>query len=600
MRYFLFLLGTLFFVSCEYEPKDNIYKEVDKNGRQVVTINLADAKDTIILDGTTYFKLDYNLGSLNYWYALIYVDSLLIDSLNYDHSEFFTIDPKDFDYGYKTLKVKAVTNSGTNSLADLNSAESMTTTKKWVLGIDNYPIATHMLDVKAVDGKIKFTWNKYTRLKFESYLIYSNTVGVGDGMVYLKEIPNRGDTVFTDDYYVGGNTVFGVCIKVKEQYSPMAEIVYLDSTPGLYPLQVLADNKIKLTWSKCRYPGNFNKYSLSRSYFNNADYFESSDINDTSAVFDNFFGQEYFLSLVVSSKEHFPNWDLYSKELTYSWGERSNNFRLLAFSNDSNIYYLLNDWGQLQKINRADETIIKTWENGNQNDWSGDMIHLDVSADNKYVGYSIATGLYILNAPDLSFRKYISYGSYMFGSINMLDQNLCLINSDCQTPTTFLYDFVSEDTIINTGFRNKGMIVSKDGTFIFDMNDSSVYQLDNKTLTKISTIDGSFSWYNFNPINSTQLICWKDNKLTVFNDIHNLANQNVYDFPYLPGNIDQITGRLGGYTELETEYAIIDINSGQILKKIPIRTCNCLAWLPHYYLFANCIYSASGFKLRVE
>jgi|GEM_PF-5079906 len=297
MRFTGCLLSLLVLLSCEtnFEPSGSNFVEIDTTAQPIVTVNLSmqDTLGLLILDDQVSLSYELEIGNLKLYEVHVTLDDAIIFT-GHSRTDNFYYDPNDYSEGNHTLRIEFITSSGRGSIADISGAEGYQFYQEYgILNIRNsFPEPLSILNAAPDQGGLVVSWEKYTRLNFESYSLSSSLP------LYTTYLPD--DTSFLDPHYIGGEVEYTLRV-VTPDGSPYSErFSYQSPPPEMIRFEQLDENSVQVYWSKCRFPTNFGKYIIGAAN-QSAQYL--TNIDDTTATLDQIpFGDYTYVNLSTHPK----------------------------------------------------------------------------------------------------------------------------------------------------------------------------------------------------------------------------------------------------------------------------------------------------------
>lgn len=277
MRLSLLLLLILCIEGCTYSPSGSNFLDIPNEVEPVqVFVNLSpvyENADTFNVFSSV--KIDYNfeIGDKEIREILFWLDSdTLIDFPKngpLDQSNTFFLNTKNYPDGVQKLNFRLLTSSATNSLSDRMGAEIVPFEGSWILNIDNAPpTGVPIISAERKDGSLELRWEKYQRPDFSLYLPRR---GEYNGLEFSPfvffddyRITERDVTSAFDRLYVGGIAYYRIEISPVDIFPRGFGQVFKfeDEYPQFTKIDTTVANKLKFTWSSCKYPLNFGFYRL--------------------------------------------------------------------------------------------------------------------------------------------------------------------------------------------------------------------------------------------------------------------------------------------------------------------------------------------------
>ncbi|MFM7487282.1 MAG: hypothetical protein ACKO13_10245, partial [Cytophagales bacterium] len=210
------------------------------------------------------FSISISPAGLKIYSIEVSVDNQLVYSQTNNSGMFsFSLDPRDYADGRRTLKVVSKRSSGTKSLADLLGNELVSAETKWNLIIDNQPPAQIVNSkVEIIDGRSIVSWPQPNKNNFVEYnIVRSYFIGNGQEIIDTLKVKDRKLTSFHDASYVGGKVAYSVDIKGYRFYVKGVKTFFdcvplsIEFKPNIsnpsisYPRSILYNNSIEIAWT---------------------------------------------------------------------------------------------------------------------------------------------------------------------------------------------------------------------------------------------------------------------------------------------------------------------------------------------------------------
>lgn|GEM_PF-2430373 len=332
--------GFLFVSSCTYSPSGTNFMDVNQEPASLsMDFNISpqlEVDETIKLFGQPIaeyqFTSDFN--DMRPVDLEISLGSQILEQNRFwmgkiSQKKHFAIDTYGFPNGIYNLNIKAVSNSGTGSIADLTGNEIIEISGSWKIEIDNLgPTSPDISAVVADNRQLLITWNPYLRPNFSSYYISKNKFNESTGQyqevyrVANQSITDRYKTSLYDPVYIGGEALYRV-VTIPEAQNPYLNnhdfyglgkiFTYNDEFP-VFQAHVITDSQLELRWSICKYPDNFGSY-LVRKYQDDSDvinFWSFTNIEDTSLIDTDFTPDSgYHYELITMPKLFSPSASTY-------------------------------------------------------------------------------------------------------------------------------------------------------------------------------------------------------------------------------------------------------------------------------------------------
>lgn len=595
----IFLLFTLSFLSCTYDPPERFTE-----------VNSESAPPDYLLSQTIDFEKDtlFALDKTRFNFSFISSDQgIMAVTFNYlgkdlafeNGSGSFEVDPAGFQDGSYELICNVYVHSGTGSLADNLGAEGYVYTKKFVLIIER-PGSTNIgfTHTTVENGFLRIHWKKFDRSYFDSYKI-----SVSDSALnhyFEKTIYDADETYLVDSSFVGGSVKFRLLVTctngegskinfgsdefiyrypvrlsfiekadslmLKWTEIPFNHTIYYSSNyspnpinlglissykitnPGLGdPIQYLISVApvMKLTWDHQRY----NMYGLFSAGINSGLVFSRMSY---SPGLDAFFTKDQ-----MHVRKYNGNSLLLTGFYDYSWDYHDKNSLALSLDN-SKLFSIEN--GNLLQLNSSTLELIKK----------------SIVAPNAS-GIKRTLFIHILN----DSMMYLSFNSWLT-----------------------LYDYISETIIDQEAIESSPvdpyyLTVSKDGMFAANCGNGKlkVYRNNNNSsLDLIYETSGNFLECVFDPADIHNLLVVTDTDSYVLSCP---GMETVYTIPEsvkgYPVNFDPVTNYILFVSHRYNSLTVYDYKTGQVKFK---RSHH--GYYDEFYLGKNRIFHSGGYNIIID
>lgn len=602
LLFYICLLSS--FLSCEFEPYGDYYKEVDPN-TEVPNLNveLNIENDTIVIDQpekiTFFFKS--NNKQIQWVRVLINGNECGIFEQNYGE---FWINSHCFNYspGIYSLTLEAFTNSGTGSIADHLQVEGFLFSKTWKLIIkDDLNYSMNVNSIVNENNSVWISWDKYYGLNFKNYVVFKSS----DTVAVINE--QEQNFVF-DSAYVGEEVYYHVKVNTTTGKEYVVNgMGFEDTLPQVYVHKV-ENNKMTLAWDKSKYINNVAGYELyiripgSQNY-SLLEYIENA--KDTSIVLENlWFGTENDFILVTMPKK-LPSYlsDFWSKRfklgtITTGLIGESYNWKEIQTPFGDYMYYLHGD--TITEYNFINEEITSNIK------LQGDVSYSTkfyVSSNRKYIIVYLNNEEFIIYNIDKKLQtkhliKDFSDESYMGGRPAISDNGIFV--SGLANNGLLVYDFENNKVLYEGKLKNHSSWneISSNGKYLYKMDLGRLYEIGFDTIIDISNdIEGieSYSFIKFVP-NQPENVAYQNGDYLFTLNLSTLEvvsscfvpNTDVYRVDYNSNKI------LGGSDD---KLCIFDLESGQLLWEYP----TILSWTFRMWMdFCNDIIYKRGDNLMLK
>lgn len=601
---FVFLLGAN---SCEFSPTGSNYTEIDRTLPANLDIRLNDSADTVQVWGSAKFSFQFDLEGRRVRQTTIFIDGDSLTTL-FDRTEFF-FQSTYYNDGLHRLRIDVIAEAGTGSLADKIGVEVLLLRREWILLIDNAPPqAVAVTSIQPENGRLRIQWEKNEQFKFQGYDILRSERGDFGPFEQLTFIANRNQTSLIDSAYIGGKVDYRIEVIGANKATAGPIKSYVGPITRFTAFETTASDKIKLRWQRCHFPGNFQKYAISKWQSGWQEAATFAAINDTEWVDEqSVFGMEISYRLWVHSSRAFTYMD------TVAWiGTKIPTFHRIKHIPSLNSIYLQHS----RNLYRLDATTLNvvtsaTLEN-NSGSFVSDYASFDISTNGMYAYGSLHDKIFRLDPITLNViqtyetSKYLNYANAAPSWLHVSNQNQIVFASTIVTkigPTIYLEEDgvavidMNQQKLVAKGKINPGntiINVSANGKYIATFQ--NLYRVGNQSFVPIDNI----AFFHFNFMNDgEQCIMTQNNTLTIRNstDLSTVANHSD-GRDYTAPVIDPITGYVSGYSFSEKAFLIKDLRSGSFIHK---QTVEPLIFKDFFYYLLNyTLLSAKGYYLRLS
>lgn len=528
------ILGLLL-SSCAYEPDgwyDAPVQPADEAPAvQVVELDLE--ADTVFVYGSRTVHFTFDAGRSDVLMVKLLVDGQVVDSLNEGAGSL------EFS-GYveqpaiRELELQILVTSGTGSIADKLQAEGFVLSQKWVMVHDRY-MAGDLRD--SVDqGRLLLQWKTYKAADFECYEIVR-------GSFNYKTLGKTLNPYFYIDTYVGEGDEFTVNVVTKKgQRHSWASL----NVPRRLPVpRMVADGEDKyvVSWSPTKFYHAFAGYHLTVNYNSN---FSFTSINDTIVSVPVVFGDMYQVSLqvkpVAGSTEFISNPYNFISSVSLTagtsisighpaWILKQLNATELACNDGQYLYVFSPEMGRVVR-----KTPIR---NDDKNAY-GQLSPLcrfflgytnnEAPFNPQYFVSNLQTGELV---PQASYKALINNGS---NSTAIADNGWGIVVGPTYEAG---YDFTTATQSYyksRSGSYSGDVYISSDAKYFVILTDSMYLKRFDKTKSTRLAAMGTFNLlarnWEFNPLNSNELIMASDPKLVIYQCEPFVVKKQ---FSFLPG-----------------------------------------------------------------
>lgn len=273
------LLFAVFLESCEYHTDKENFQDVRKPDTATCSLIL-DPSDTIyyLTEGTSF---SYQLFSDNrkFYFINVFIDTVKIAE-NDVSQKFFYVDVDKYSDGYHKLTIVATTGSGSGSLADFLGAEGFVFNFSWDIYIDKtHPYGVQVTKIFNQNGILKIEWDKFHKLKFESYEVIKTTIesNIVEHNTSIAIINNREHNYFFDSAYIGGLAFYKIVVHTPSGAIEEGRGNVINDSCKIHA-EWINEDLVKIYWDRCKYTTGFKQYQV---YQNDQLVFSTNNIDST-------------------------------------------------------------------------------------------------------------------------------------------------------------------------------------------------------------------------------------------------------------------------------------------------------------------------------
>jgi len=576
----LILIGCLFAVGCKYDfSSDNFIDIEESSFKNIIVLNDFNNLDTI----NNLSQLKYSLnGKSNQKLieAKIFLDNKEISSSWQDNIGTFIIYPPSLNDGIHNIRIEAIYNSGTRSIADQVGLESIKETVEFQFVVHLRPsIPPAITEAVINNGSITVRWspienpeyvNAYLRIKFK---VNETLIPLTPEMLFQCEYIDTSTVIYelnsntpNYDYY----STVNYSIVFENNYTKLEGVeksISCDSKWFDLKVSYVDLNSYKVKWSRHPLYANFDSYEISSGSINIQGSNEGGEYLISSPYL---FGGKYSGSIrPISTRRYFDTYYVYEMELdstTFGLLDFNHLFiKDLEYNSNTDQYYALvveskNASNYVLYIYQysSDFKFIKKTRIVETVGVRFDSVELFFDPINNKFYLDTSDSSYILDPNSLSILK--SYTDTGCNKSRTIRGNILKSwNSDQQTIA--LYNIESNTLIYSGNSVNQGHL-SLNGKYacINSGSITSVYTISNNQLEKI--MDISVPLYQIHIVDD--LLFYISNRTTVC--IVNLINNDVKSFLF---GLDQQTLQYDSYSKKliasqNGSHKIYDLNTEQI------------------------------------
>jgi hypothetical protein len=508
------------------------------------------------------------------------------------------INPNNFAHGNYTLKMRAITNSGTGSIADILGAEGYVFEREWVLLIGNVSKPKIYLSTVVENGYLKFYWDKWDESNFQYYEL--NTFN--NGNFKQVKITDRNRNYFIDSTFVGGKMEADLNV----YYKDYSGFVYPASSRYVfeYPLNLkleVAANDLTFTWNK-------NPFKHKVLFSINGNKYNYIDVDSSYIIKSPGIGNKVTYSIGFKPLFSQINDDRINYHMDVNYYVGSENqliFKNLFYNTLSETYFI--------KFPMYIRSFNKDLTQKGSYDYSwddSDESVIDISEDGKKVYSIVKYTLIQLDAPGmiLNSQNKIPFDDEVSKTylLRKLSDDKFLIGYESNFYDYFVIYDISKNKIISKTQKvpvsaiirnNLNFSVSPDGKLasICNTEGLTIFEITGAGELKL-LYSNTNKYYDgfFDPLNSNRLIINGENNILIWNCSQQKV-EKVIDFFANPVNIDPITNYLFLVSNSLKKIYVYDYLKDKLVYETDHNTNHY-----HLRLYNNIIFSNSGYHLDIS
>jgi hypothetical protein len=258
--------------TCTFEPEEN-FVSIDSTATVRLTHAEIESQDLLMMSDT--FELFARSTLMNYLLdfekASIVDVTVYVDGKSIGHtlsaSGDFSIYAPDYTDGYHTITLKAITNSGTGSLADQKNQEKVTWERNWIFKVSRVPAPyLKITKVYAMDGKLVIEWEPST-LKTEKTIDLEFYYSDVSKIKWTYNIRNPQQTQLVDSLFIGGklNVILTNQSIDPALISPQNSVATTFRHAAIVEYPADGNGGLKIKWNKSLFYKNVKRYSIDYS-----------------------------------------------------------------------------------------------------------------------------------------------------------------------------------------------------------------------------------------------------------------------------------------------------------------------------------------------
>jgi hypothetical protein len=600
---------ALLVLACEHSPKGKYYVDLNRETYGNINIDLLNQPDTILLLRETNFNYNISLQEGQIIHNTeITLDGEVISSTNSANNTFRLV-PADYETGLHVLKAEVTTTTGTGSLSDVAGAESLLYSREWIIVIDHTPPAgLTITSIAKFNGKLRIEWTKNSSVNFSHYIVYRILVNPFTHDVNetgLALISDADSNWYVDDSYIGGPVSYYIQ-NVEVNYSIQGVPgSYEDSYPKFLSAQKTEADKVKLTWNKTRFPGNFGKYEIAvRDKINETftTLFSTDNPDDTAYTATICFGDssDIWLNTVPLKVEYWYSGTISDRISVFAGDRIPTHMSRLVHSSDPEIIYLV-DYNSISRYNLKTGATEQTVETS-YNDYERRNTY--ISANGEYLVRISENVVHLLDPVNLSVVRSISLSQFFGNSdylraIEVTNNGWISVSRDEWPFAGGIIDLESSDTLFTIKGSNYITIYpSPSGKYMIvtDAGKQVLYNY-NGSLTRLNEL--SSDEFEFNTVNEEEIYRFApthDNSISLLKCSDLQVVKSYIPFMAIgTHDIDPVSGLV--MIHGQSEIYLVDLDQKSIAATREIS--NILPWHKCAY-FNNTLFSAFGYKLSLK
>ncbi len=598
MHYFILAILSLCLLlsACTFDPEiENFIALSSEPSVQVDNISLSAVSDTFrIFARNTRLDFDVAVENEDTVIVIIYVDNREYKKV-YAQSGTFVLRANNYKEGYHSLRLEAITDSGTGSLADKLGTENLIWSKEWtfILNFDP-PEPVNIVSTYPEDGRLAIEWEK-SDVSTEKLLVITPTRTYGGSKLFgdpwSYTISDANQTRLVDTVYVGGsvNISLTAIATNPDDTSPVTSYAIDYLPPKIIKQAADEYGHVTITWNKPIFYRNFGKYIIDYIDYEKETAFETALVEDTSAVINIPFGETSYLRLSTISQYQK---DEYSKVYTIAdtqvyVGEKHQWIMSNAVHASLNPQYGFQTDLNSNAILEKDSIVKKL----NSNIWR----QYAISSRGNYLYFpnlgkisrfdregNIET---VLDTEEV-YGKKITARSLSIGN----DRYLCFANK-LSASAVYIYDIVEKKTVSELtlgGYEElHATRQTPDGKYLAIQYTfrTELYTLLNGVIQQTKIFKDVTNAAFFDTAHKNHLIMLHQDNVEMYDMTSGKSTIHPVDATYFQNaTYDPITGYIGG--EQTDHYVVIDPATGSVLRDILARAYTYAFSLYNGHLYA--------------
>lgn len=286
-------LLIIIFLGCEYSPSGSNYIESNTELDGIdFSISIPSAEiidETLKVGGIINIDYEIDIGDkrlekVEAWIDDDTLNNLWANNVYLNLTESVPLNTQLFVDGMHSLNFRVTTNSGRDNILDKLGGEQLESFYTMHFYIDNAPPkGVQITSIENSGGELLINFEKSLSYNFDHYLLFKQGGNLPNRIYSITNSPihDRSNVTISDTNYVGGRYEYFVRVAGDQEFNNGEKVVFEDDYPRIISADT-TDKQVTLTWTKCRYPQNFNFYRVRSDW--NLEFF-ISDINDTTLTF---------------------------------------------------------------------------------------------------------------------------------------------------------------------------------------------------------------------------------------------------------------------------------------------------------------------------
>lgn len=580
--YYSIGIFMFFLSSCgilDYQPKGEHYVQVSKPPPIQIEFGVDVPNDTVVIWDQAKFRYTLKFQSQHPSSLLLYLDNRPINF--YQKNNTVSFNTRNFENGFHLLSLVCLIKTESHSLADNLNMEFYSVKTDVPVIIDNRTFSGNF-DITRIESDHSaptIFWTEYPYDNYQELTLIRElkTVSFRNDVDTLAVIRDRTITHWTDSTYVCGKATYTAILKAKGKTFKSSEAQIEYPMPAFTSGTTNEDGTFTLEWTPLQYTYNFDRYIIKkgvRKYRGEIEWRDETpvdDVHQTSFVDPApILGEPMVYYLMVESHGHTYWCDdkivKYGKHIPYceqvSFVPTLNKFCLFGLDEGGNYinYYFDENRFSLQKVY---DYFIAFSPDGRlafrkANSIIGDVVYrvkpdqpdfvLDTINMPKHSGSS--TSFLYFSVTNNGYLAFVDHagGSMVYDAINKKE-------------------VVYQESNASTGQLQS---ISSNGQYVL-FSDGWMYRIAINKFQKLYQLSrGELEKFTFTE-DGNNIIITNYNLLAIYNTSD---KSPVRKFPISKNlyriTVDPVSHQLGGFTRNPQTYRIYDLQSGRLIKEIPV------------------------------